>query len=320
MDADLRHPCCNRGVGVTVTRTGIIILLAAFGGSLQADEHYIGTAGADGSFWVDSAGVSTHATIFDGSTIEAAETPVKLQILPDVRILLDAGSRAQVWGDRLTLEKGRVQLDSGKDYRIEARTMRITLAGAGARALVAIGGSGAVEVEALGATIRVANTDGVLVANVAAGRSVELRLGETKDAAVLTGCVAKSGGLYILRDEVSGITAELRGDQAAKQVGRRVEVTGSVVPLVRTAPAGQVIRVKAAKLLGGECEIAEAAGMTGSRARVVPNEGIVASAGAGTHTAVIAGVAVAAGASATAGTVAALKHKKPKKPPVSDGR
>ncbi len=169
--------CCNRGVGVTVTRTGIFILLAAVGGSLQADQRYIGTANAGGSFWVESAGVSTHATIFSGGTVEAGQTPVKLQIPPDVRILLDVGSRAQVWGDRLTLEKGRVQLDSGKDYRIESRTMRVTLGAAGARVVVANGGSGMVEVAALGGPIRVANADGVVVANVAAGRSVDLRLG-----------------------------------------------------------------------------------------------------------------------------------------------
>ena len=245
--------CCNRGVGVTVTRTGIFILLAAVGRSLQADQRYIGTANADGSFWVDSAGVPTHATVFDGSTVEAAETPVKLQIPPDVRILLDIGSRAQVWGDRLTLEKGRVQLDSGKDYRIEARTMRVTLAALGARALVADSGSGTVEVAALGGPIRVANADGVVVANVAAGRSVDLRLGQAKDAALLTGCVAHVGAQYLLRDEVSGVTVELRGAEVAKQVGQRVEVTGSAEPLVRTARGVQVIRAKAMKLLGGEC-------------------------------------------------------------------
>src|SRR5690242_16882419 len=250
--------CCNRGAGVTVIRTGIIILLVAVGGSLQADERYIGTANADGRFWVDSAGVSTHATVFDGSAVEAAEIPVKLQIPPDVRILLDAGSRAQIWGDRLTLERGRVQLDRGKDYRIEARTMRVTLGAPGARAIVATGGSGTIEVAALGGPIRVSNADGVLVANVAAGRSVDLRLGQAKDAAVLTGCVAQAGGLYLLRDEVSGITAELRGAEVAKQVGQRVEVTGSAEPSARSAPGGQVIRAKAMKLLGGECQAEDA--------------------------------------------------------------
>ena len=312
--------CCNRGVGVTVTRTGIFILLAVAGGSLQADQRYIGTANADGSFWVDSAGVPTHATVFDGSTVEAAETPVKLQIPPDVRILLDIGSRAQVWGDRLTLEKGRVQLDSGKDYRIEARTMRITLAALGARALVADGGSGMVEVAALGGPIRVANADGVVVANVAAGRSVDLRLGQAKDAAVLTGCVAYVGGQYLLRDEVSGVTVELRGAEVAKQVGQRVEVTGSAEPLVRKAPSGQVIRAKAMKLLGGECQAEDAGAASGSRSRVIANQGSLVAASAGAHTAVIAGVAVVAGAGATAGTVAAIKHKKPPKPPISHGR
>ena len=298
-------------------QTRIIILLTAIVGGLYADERHIGTASADGGFWADSAGVSTHATIFDGSTIEASETPVKLQIPPDVRILLDVGSRAQVWGDRLVLERGRAQLDAGRDYRIEARTMRVALAAPGARALVAMGNSGIVEVAALGAAVRVANADGVVVANVTAGRSVELKLGQTKDAAVLAGCVTKAGGLYLLRDEASGITVELRGADVASQVGQRVEVTGSVVPLAPAAPAGQVIRANAVKSLDGACEAAEGVAATGSRARVAPNIGSIASAGAGAHTAVIAGVAVATGAGATAGAVRALKHNKP---PVSHGR
>jgi hypothetical protein len=303
-----------------VTRTGIIILLAAVGASLQADEHYIGTANADGRFWVDSAGVSAHATVFDGGTVEAAETPVKLQILPDVRILLDVGSRAQVWRDRLALEKGRIQLDSGKNYRIEARTMRVTLGTPGARALVVSGSSGTVEVATLGGPIRVANADGVPVANVAAGRSVDLRLGQAKDAAVLTGYVVQARGLYLLRDEVSGITVELRGAEVAKQVGHRIEVTGSVVPLVPTAPGGQVIRAKAVKLLAGESQADRAAAVSGSRSRVIANRGSLVAASAGTHTAVIGGVAVVPGAGTTAGTVAPLKPKKPPKPHISHGR
>jgi hypothetical protein len=294
----------------------LIILLVAVGGSLQADERYIGTANADGSFWVDSAGVSTHATVFDGSTVEAAEMPVKLQILPDVRILLDAGSRAQVWGDRLALEKGRVQLERGKGYRIEARTMRATLGASGARALVANGSSGTVEVAALGGPIRVANADGVPVANVAAGRSVDLRLGQAKDAAVLTGYVVRARGLYLLRDEVSGITVELRGAEVAKQLGQRVEVTGSAEPLVRSSPGGQVIRAKAVKLLGGESQ----AERGGSRSRVIANRRSLVAASAGTHTAVIGGVAVMPGAGTTAGTVAPLKGKKLPKPHISHGR
>jgi hypothetical protein len=158
-----------------------------------------------------------------------------------------------------------------------------------------------------------------MVANVAAGRSVDLRLGQAKDAAVLTGCVTQAGGLYLLRDEVSGITVELRGAEVAKQLGQRVAVTGSAEPSVRGAPGGQVIRAKAVKLLGGECQAEEAAA-TGSRSRAVANQGSLVAAGAGTHTALIAGVAVVTGAGATAGAVAERKHKKPKKPPISHGR
>ena len=42
-------------------------------------------------------------------------------------VVLDANSRAQVYADQLLLERGRGQLDSGSNYRLEARTLRVML-------------------------------------------------------------------------------------------------------------------------------------------------------------------------------------------------
>lgn len=340
-----------------MTSERIILLTVAMAASgLCTETRYIGTASCAGSFWVDSAGVSNHATIFENSTVETEGTAAKLQIAGGVRILLDACSRAQVAGDRLVLEKGRVQMDSGKDYRIEARSIRVSLGKEQARAIVSIGMPDVVEVAALGGMVHVANAEGVVVAHVAAGRAVDLRVGQTSEAAVLTGCVVKTGGGYTLRDEASAVTVELRGADVADQVGKRVHVTGAITPSQRAlAPADQVIQAKAIQVLAPGCEAVKSAAVTGSRARTAPQpEGTEssigsagdpapagggsaggtagsavaastagtagaaggASAGIGVSTAVIAGVAVAA----AAGTAAALVETQSHKPPISPGR
>jgi hypothetical protein len=297
-----------------------MILLTAIAGGLYGDQSSIGMAAAAGSFWADSAGVAGHATVFEGSTIESGETPVKLQIEGGVRILLDVHSRAQVYGNRLTLERGRAQLESGKDYRIEAGTMRIAPAKAQSRAIVAIGISNVVEVAALGGAVRVRNADGVAVANVAAGRSLEFRLGQGREQAMLTGCVAKADRAYLLRDEVSEITVELRGPEVANQVGQRVEVAGTVAPsLHAVAPAEQVVQANTIKVLGNGCGAAAVAA-SGSRARSAADGGGMVRASpssGGASTAVIAGIAIAAAAGVATGVVVTQLHHQA---PISGGR
>ena len=56
------------------------------------------------------------------------------------------------------------------------RRARCASCSAGSRAVVAIGDSGAVDVGSLKGDLRVANADGVRVANVGAANSVELRV------------------------------------------------------------------------------------------------------------------------------------------------
>jgi hypothetical protein len=294
-----------------------MILWTAIAGGLSADQGSIGMASATGSFWADSAGVAGHATLFEGGTIETGETPVRLQIGGGVRILLDVHSRAQVYGNRLMLERGRAQLDSGSDYIIEAGTMRIAPAKPQSRAIVAIGLSDVVEVAALGAAVRVANADGVLVANVPAGRSLEFRLGQRREQAMLTGCVVKADRAYLLRDDVSEITVELRGPEVAGKVGQHVQIAGTVAPLLRpVAPAEQVVQASTITVLGNGC----GAAASGSRARsAAEGEGIARTgpAGGGAPMAVIGGIAIAAAAGVATGVVVTQLHHQA---PISGGR
>lgn len=304
--------CAGIGAaGVNVIRTVIIVLMAAM--ACGAQTRYLGTVSCAGSFWVDSAGVSNHATIFANSIVETEVVPAKLQIAGGVRIMLDAHSRAQVEADRLVLERGRAQMDSGKDYRIEAHGIRVSPGKLQSRAIVTIGVSGAVEVAALGGVVHVANAEGVAVANVAVGRAVELRLGEAREAAVLTGCIVKAGGGYTLRDEASAVMVELRGANVPDQVGKRVHVTGEIVTSQRVlVPAVEVVRVNAMQVLNSSCGVADAVAMTESRARTAPqpDSAEAASSGdageAGTAGNASAGSAAgSAGTASTAGTAGA---------------
>lgn len=322
----------------------------------SAQPRYIGTASCPASFWVDGAGVSNHATLFENSTVETEGAPAKLLIEGGVRILLDAHSRAQVDGKRLLLERGRAQLDSGKDYKLEVRTIRVSISKPPARAIGSVGVSGEVEVAALGGIVHVANAEGVAVANVAAGRVVDLRLGQASEAVMLTGSIIRAGAAYTLRDEASAVTVELRGTNVGNNVGQRVQVSGTIMPSEHSsAGADQVVVAKTIQVMASGME---SAAVTGSRARsAVPSDNSVAAntsntadagsadgasagstagtagtastagtagtagaagagAGVGISTAVIAGVAVAA----AAGTAAAIAATQSHKPPISPGR
>jgi len=125
-----------------------IVTAAAIAASLTAAAGYIGVATAAGTFWIDHTGVVANATVFEGSTLETEKDTASVQVNGGARILLEAGSRARVYLDHATLEKGRAQLASGEGYRLEALSMQVTLASSRSQAVVAINAGGVVEVGA----------------------------------------------------------------------------------------------------------------------------------------------------------------------------
>jgi hypothetical protein len=76
---------------VSKLQIGILALAAACAAS--AVPRYIGVISAEGGLWVDSAGVSDHATVFEGSIVETTDAPATVQIGKTVRVLLDTNSR-----------------------------------------------------------------------------------------------------------------------------------------------------------------------------------------------------------------------------------
>jgi len=319
----LLKPCAAVETTESVLLRHTAILFMA--GILTAVPRHIGMVTADGRLWVDSAGVSNHATIFEGSVVQTEQVPAKLRLTGGASLWLDVASRADVFQDHLLLEKGRAQLDGGAVFRIEAKTLRVALASPESRATVSLQDSGAVQVGALNGEVQVRNGQGVMVARVDRGRPVELRL-DSSGGSMVTGCVSRLGKSAALQDEASGVTVELRSKELSNYIGKRIQVTGVTADSSATTTAEPVIEARAVKVLGTGCTPAlNAAGAaaTGSRERAAPiSSGTAggasgASAGISAPAAVLGGVAVASGSAAAAHAI--IARKKPK-PPISRGR
>jgi hypothetical protein len=258
---------------------------------LMAASPVIGVAMARGDFSIDNAKVAKNATLFEGNTIDAGQVSPKLQLNSGAQIQLASGSRGQVYHDHMILERGAGQFEALRDYRIEALSLHIAPAAPNSTARVTLQGRNTVHVAALNGALRVANAEGIVVANITAGRALEFTPQQAGAAAptTMTGCLEKRNDRYLLKDETSNVTVELQGPGVEKEVGNRIEITGTMVPGASVmAPATQLIRVTNLRRISRKCSLpagalpgAAAAGLS-TAAKVVIASVIVAGAGIGT--------------------------------------
>jgi len=254
----------------------------------------IGVATAKGSFRLDNAAVRGNGTIFEGSLIETGRARGELQLSGGTIMELGLESRGQVYRDRLVLQKGIGEIRDASGFGVEASTLRIVAEEKGAVGRVEIMDANKIQVAALRGNFRVTNANGIMIAALAAGRALEF---ETKGAgasapSTLTGCLVKRDGHYILTDDTTGVTVELKGGALDKYEGHKIEVTGGNVPsAIPVESASQVIQISNVKDISRRCSIAAGAAAAGG-----------AAAGAGAATA--AGGAAAGGAAGGAATAA----------------
>jgi hypothetical protein len=248
----------------------------------------IGVAVNNSDFRVDASRVQGSATLFEGNVVETGKGPARLYLNNGARVRLAARSKAAVFADRLQLQAGAVGF-SGAPLRMEALSLRVENDSPRGSAGVSLVPGGAVRVSALDGSLAVRNGRGVLVARLAAGTSLEMfPAPDTPNLTRVSGIVKKAGGRYILQDQVSGVSFELRGEDLDSAVDKKVEITGTVIPGESPA-AAQILQVSSIRILAGAAAPAVAAGAAGSGGGV----------SAGTI-AVIAGVTVAVAAT-TAG-------------------
>jgi hypothetical protein len=250
---------------------------------------------SQGNILVNDARTAGNATLTDGSTLETSTATSQVRLNAGGQLNLSSSSRATIFADHVELQKGSAKVS---DYSVNASGLSVR-ADKASSATVSMRDQGVVQIAALTGNVHVYNAAGVNVANLLPGRALDLKPQDAGASAPssLTGCAVKAGSNMLMTDETSNVTVELRGN--AVKAGRRVQVTGAMVPNATAAkPATQVINVTNVKEVGGTCKsgtaAAAAAGAGAAGAAAGTAAGTVA--GISTTTAVVAGVAAAAAA------------------------
>lgn len=232
----------------------------------------IGQLSAKGSVHVDRVAASDTATLFEGSRIETSKAASELT-LGGSRYLLASNSGAQVFRDRIVLERGAVEV-RGANAAVSAAGLSLRPGPQGGVGRLRVLGADRILVEAVNAPATVYK-GGVVIASLRPG--IPLQLSNTADGnqTQITGKLVKKEGKYFVQDEATNTTFQIQGD-VAKYEGKRVELKGRLSTERVAAGAPPLL------ILSEVARIGAAAGVGGAAA--------AGAAAAGSHTALIVGV------------------------------
>lgn len=285
---------------LTVQALWALILVGTLCVSMASSGTMIGVAISKAPFRVDNAPVSGNGTIFDGASVQTAESSSRINLNNGTRMALGPDSKAKVLAARLMLEKGLGELQGSAKYEIEARSLHIAPAEPNSIARVLIDGDRKVRVEAVDGSVKVFNRSGYLVANVKPGLALSFEpQAAQEDSFQMEGCLLRKEGKYILVDQTANQVVELRGLDVSQHVCNRVKVTGNAFRAATpVAGASQVIQVHTINQTEAAGCLAVATQVSAEPCRVVsPVPGGPRAGGEKPkHTgAIVAGVVVAAG-------------------------
>jgi hypothetical protein len=279
----------------------------------------IGTVTAGGTFRLNGDTVMANGTLTEGAVLETGRGNSAVRLTGGARLSLSADSRGILYSDRMVLEKGETRLENGGEFHLEALSLTIRADRGSSTGRIGLLGSDRVRVEVLTGSFRVLNARGVLVANVAAGSALAFEPLATAAVTHVTGTLMEQSGHFLLRDQVTHVTAEVTGQGLSTQVGHVVDVTGTLI-----ASATPV--VGATQVIAARQVRATAADAAKERARdgaVAAGIGGAIGSGIGLNTmAVVGGVAAVASlgglaASGSAGPPITPPGQPPGRPPVT---
>lgn len=302
-----------------LTRMMFAVILTGVLAATPAAAQSLGVITADGSFRIDEATVSGNATLTDGVLVETTTFPSSLRLASGPRLRLSSNAKATVYGDRLVLDAGLTEISSPGDYVIESADYRILADGPDASGQIYRAAADTIEVASTGGTLRVFDSRGIQVANVVAGGDVlsfALQAGGAAPPSSFVGCLVRMENVFVLYDQTTRITVELRGDQERleQEWGNRVQAIGTTDANVQSEVAAQVVNYTTLTRIGiGGCEPVAAAigaqlpesasaapGAPAPRPQPVPVGGGGMS--AGTKVVIVSAIAAGAGAGAYLGT------------------
>jgi hypothetical protein len=228
-----------------------VVLLAVSCSLLPAATAPIGVAVSAGQILLDNASLPGNATVFEGSTLgsgSSASTQVRLNNGATVRLALS--SSGKMYLDHVDLINGSAEISG---YAARANGLKIKAEGKSSAEVTRQGKT--ILVAALTGDVHVFNAQGISVANLLPGRVMNFLPQDAGASAPssMIGCAVKTGNNFLLTDETSSVTVQLRG--ADVRAGRRVQITGNMVPnATPAAGASQVINVTNVKEVGGACK------------------------------------------------------------------
>jgi hypothetical protein len=305
----------NRGY----TRVAFALIVAGALAALPTAAQSLGVITAEGSFRVDEATVTGNATLTDGVLVETSTVPSRLRLESGPLLRLSTNAKATVHADHLVLDAGLTEIASPGDYVIESAAYRISAEGPDASGQVYRAAADSIEVAAISGTLRVLDSRGIHIANVVAGGdvlSLAFQAGGAAPPSSFIGCLVRMEDVFVLYDQTTRITVELRGDQQRleQEWGNRVQAIGTTEANAQSEVAAQVVNYTTLNRIGaGGCEPVAAAIGGELPATAAPTPGTPAPApqpvptggggmSAGTKVGIIAGIAAGAGAGAYLGT------------------
>ena len=280
----------------------------------------LGLVTADGEFKLNQATVRGNATLTEGALVETLTVPSRLKLTGGAIMRLDAGSRARVHADRVTVESGSGEWSASQgSTTLEALTLRIAAEGAASSARFAVPSAQAVQLLASRGRFNVLNASGTLISRLEPGLALafEPQAGGGNFApSSFIGCVVKKDSKWMLYEPTLKLLVELRGQTAVveREWGNRIQANGTS-PTSGQPEGRQLINVTTITRIdfGGCEEMAKSAGaelpakpvtppaVETVRPPVVPSPGAEGMS-AGTKYGIIAAVA---GGGAVAGIVGA---------------
>lgn len=248
-----------------------ILILSVMPGAAIAAPPVIGTVTAGGAFRLNGDTVIGNGTLTEGAWLETGPDVSSVRLTGGARMSLNPDSRGQMYGDRLILEKGEARLENGAGFHLEALTLTIRPDRGSSTGRIGLLGRNRLRVAALTGSFRVLNARGVLVANVPAGAALAFEPLATAALTHITGTLMEQRGHFLLKDQITQVTAEVAGQGLSDQVGHVVDVTGTLIAgATPVAGATQVIAARQVRAMAADAakghvrEGAVAAGIAGA--------------------------------------------------------
>jgi len=231
----------NRYTALAIISAGLSVGVVV----ASASTPIIGVAMSEGTILVNDTQTPGNATVFSGTTLQTQRASSQVRLKDGAQVRFDSDSRGKIFNDHVELQQGSAKIS---DYSANASGLKIQATG-DSSANVTLKGN-VVEVAALTGDVRVFNAAGGNVANILPGHALDLRLQEAAvQASSFVGCPVKSGNNFLITDETSNVTAELRGTKI--KAGQHVQVTGSLIP--NANPETQIMSVASVKEVAGPC-------------------------------------------------------------------